>query len=336
MGQSSSAYQSQISSVLSQAIFNSMLVVQNQNSSNCNSTQIQSFQNGATGVINCASVNLTQIAQNVCTAQSNFMTNVSAQITTVINNAISQMATQNQKIVQDFLATALSNNVSNTQLISHIQNIINTNLNTTLTTSCINNAAVIQQGTFINNGTINCMPSVNPDGTKNPGALNINQNAQLQAISSCVANTVFQVLANDQLLGTIATQASQTQTVTQAGPAAAIANALGKLFSNPAVIVIVIILIIAGLIFVIFRYGKKSPNPYAMLAQAPLYAYPPPAMAASPAAASPLPLPPALPSKPPIRPFTPPSTRLAPVASSVPVAPMRVAARPVARSIVTT
>ncbi|AYV86412.1 MAG: hypothetical protein Sylvanvirus1_8 [Sylvanvirus sp.] len=244
MGQSSSAYSSQLSTQLNSAIFNSMLNIQNQNAQNCTSTQVQNFTNGPTGVIQC-SINLSQVAQLVCNSMANFNTNASNNITTVINSAIQQMSTQAQTASQAFLTTALSMNVSNTQLVSHIQNLISTNLNTSIINMCLQNAAVIQNGTFLNNGTITCSPT-----TAGPGAITINQNAQLQAIASCITNNVFTLLASDTLLASIATAASQTQTTTQAG-----------IFSFLSLTTLFIVLAVLALLALgYYIYKKQSPQ----------------------------------------------------------------------------
>ncbi len=260
MGQSSSSYQSQLLTELNSAIFNQMLTVQNQNTSGCSTINNLTFVNGTTGVINCATININQTAQVNCTNTANFTTNIQQNIANTINSAISQMAQSTQTATQSFLASAVSANSSSTSIVTHIQNLISTNINTAVTNSCISNAQLIQNNTFTNNGTINCAA---PGTTTSTGmsALTINQNAVLQSVSSCVGNSVFNLLANDALVSQVATTASNTQTTTQAGISSLIPS-VGTLLVILGIVIVVAI--IAGVIYTVYK--KQSPQGQAITA----------------------------------------------------------------------
>jgi len=192
--------------------------------------------NGFVPTINCKNLNVTQNAQVTADFTSSFTSNNASQIAASLQSAIETAAASSNKIVNGFLNTAIGNSTSsNTTVKDSIKNIINTNIQQIVNSTCIQNTSVIQ------NGKISVCANLVSDNCS------IGQTLQLYLIANCMANSIISAVSADANLSKAISNAAAANDVKNVGLDSIIASILGffqsALFIYAALILGVLIIL---------------------------------------------------------------------------------------------
>jgi hypothetical protein len=221
--------------LLQEQITNIAIQTRNSAAANCAINQnMNVFIKNAKG----CPINFLQTSKTNCQLSAIFNVTNNTDFARIISQAVDQLVQTMQKAVQDFLALAVSVQMTQQELVSHIKSVLTTNLAQQTYNQCIQNATIDQNQT-LHLEDIDCTTG---------GNINATQDAQMLALVNCVNNTVTKLLFEDQVLQKAAQSAKATQDVQQKGVSQLLTAFIG----------ILIALVVLGVIVLLVIRGGKS------------------------------------------------------------------------------
>jgi len=226
-------------------VVNSTVVnVYNSAAASCASANNFSLQTGGGSDCNFqminGSINVTQTAGTNCQLNSQNVNSLSAQFQTQLTNNTQQFIQQNSQNKQGWFATAFSLQMNNASNVTEVMNQISNSSSANFTNLCnsvsdaLNNATVKLCGIY--------------DGS----SFNLNQNALVTAITSCVNQNVVNIWTSNQVLNSLWQATDQKLASTQSG--------FSLKWILIIVVVIVVLLLISGLAYYFINRHKSSDN----------------------------------------------------------------------------
>jgi len=236
MGNSQSSYQRSLIDVLNENITNIVIKTGSSATSYCKADQKIKI---GTIVSDCG-INIAQTSQTVCDLKQVFSAENTAKMTSLINNALDTSLASKQKSVQDFLSTSLSFQQSESDMSTHLKNIVAANFTNETLSQCIAESTV-DQDMYIDKLVSTCKES--KDG------VNIGQNILLKQFADCTTKSVVDVLKDDKLVSNIVNKAESDQSSEQKG-----LSELLKAMIMPLIIIVVGLVVFA----IVFKMLKGT------------------------------------------------------------------------------
>jgi hypothetical protein len=223
----------------------------NTSSNTCKTNQQVKLIIGETGALVGCGISIGQVASTDCKLDNTFNIQSSSDLTTAITQAIDNSASNSQKSVQDFLATSLSVQQSNTSLSTYLKNVIQTNFTSETINKCFSEASINQNQELTINGRIEC--------TSDEDNINLSQNAQLYILTECIMSSVIDIIKND----TVAVDAINKAVSEQSSEQKGLSDFISSLMSGWALIIfgVLAVLVVGGiLVYFLFFGGGDDKN----------------------------------------------------------------------------
>ncbi len=218
----------------------------NSSSQSCTTNQTLNVEVGETANIKNCDFNMTNTSATVCNMAAVFNQSGSTSILNQIDQAIDNAATSSNKQTQSFLSAPISSN-STTDMRTHIKNISRTKLTTEMQNTCIQNANVDQRNTIVIKGKFDCSEK---------GSITGGNNAQVNALSSCVASQLLDVLSSDETVNNAIQSSSTTSESKSTGPIDELGSIITGIFSSisQAYIALIAAGVIVLIVLAVFAY----------------------------------------------------------------------------------
>ena len=226
MGNQQSSFTKSLIEEYNSNLTNLMMNYSSSNTSNCQTNQQITLDDLS---VDGCDFNMNQMAQVVCNLEQSFSGTNSTVLSNMLQTAIDQSASSGSDSAQGFLATSVSTQNSMTDMSSYIKNVIETNVDVNLTTTCIANST-ISQDMILKNASFICRPG----GKK----IDFSQNAQLSQFASCMTSTVVDLLKNDTKITDVISKAESKNTSKQAG-----LDDLMKALTGPLIIIAIVLIV---------------------------------------------------------------------------------------------
>lgn len=186
--------------------------VKNQSISNCNAINIGNLLIGVTpdnvpclAQVTNNTFNYSQGATASCQLTSQNVTESISDFANTIANQISQETLQGSKSIQDWLAVAVSVQVNEAQTSTEIINRVSTYVRNTVTNICQNDVRAMNDRNVVICGFV--------DGN----TFNLNQDASVTALTSCINRSILEAFAKDDVLNEVAQKTDQKLSSEQKG-----------------------------------------------------------------------------------------------------------------------
>jgi hypothetical protein len=142
---------------------------------------------------------------------------------TLLNNAIANTVSQNQKSVNDMFSTSFSNQDQNVNMTTRLQNIVQTNINQS------NEQSIIAKLDNLNKNELD-LSGMEMDCSKNPSAgIDASQQIFSEQIVDAMTGLVTEALMKNQQIASAVASSSQTQSAENKGLSSVISAATGPL-----------------------------------------------------------------------------------------------------------
>ena len=273
MGASQSSVVQSVTETLNQNITN--IINRSAATAKTTSVSTNSFSMLNYGTIKNCGIQLTQKIGVNSTVAAIAGLNSESSIENLIKSAIAETVTQNQKSVQDFLATTFTAQESRQEMITKLQNIVQTNITQESVGDIMAMTTSINRGTFPNYGTIDCAGQ----------QINVYQEIMVKQVAQATTNATTSAMNKNTQIADTVKKLEQKQAAESKG-LTALVNALTGPFAIAAIAFIVFLLfgaktgfstltdpkkvikilivigIIVGVLFAIkFATKKKEPEP---------------------------------------------------------------------------
>jgi hypothetical protein len=240
MGSNQSSAITEAISEYNQNVNNVTQNITNASSASCSVVQNVTVTNNAP-LYGCT-FDIDEIAANVCNLAASAASTSNADLISELQSAVQATAAATQSADNDFLSTTFANQGQNTTINQAIQNVVQNNITTNDLTTCVAQANLDQNGSFVNNAPMYCAAS-------NP-VITFTSNAQQQLIGNCLSNAVIGAVSQDTAVMNAITAATSTQGATSKGLGDVISSALSAYeYIILGVLCVVCIIIFGVLIF---------------------------------------------------------------------------------------
>ncbi len=239
----------QTSNTINENIFKSISEAMQNSTLNCYTNQNISLDLQYDEIINCPIV-VNQTASTNCEMTSIFNSESSQSFRDSINNAISNTASSSSESTQGFLSTPVPVENTNMDISQYVQNKVSRELTDEAIQTCIGDANLTQEGTFIFKGKkLTCT---------NGGGINLGQDAQAKMLTSCLSSKVSSILTDDSVINQVIADIKATSKKTSTGPlqeiATGINNALKTVFGSATMIIIAIVIALVVIGFFVYKF----------------------------------------------------------------------------------
>ncbi len=250
--------------IVNRVIFSSTQASINKSSQQCSTRQ--QVEVIVTGEV-IGSINISQNLVSVCQFDSQQTGQIQANVTNDIKNNLDQALAQAAKSLQDFLATSVSIQDQNLSVKTHLENFIQQNISSIVNNKCVAQSINAQEGKLVIAGIIR-------------GDVNVNQDAQTSAVSSCILQALSDVVAQNSAFNEAVIKLDQKLSSEQKGATAIlivliIAMMIVALFGGkavdiatnpkkliPAIIGIFILYLVLAFFFKWWPFKKKKKEGY--------------------------------------------------------------------------
>lgn len=252
MGAQQSAMQKLVNDISNDVTTTITNTTYNKSAVSCISSQNANIENHGS----CVRVEIDQNAQNLCSLNSQFLTDNKSQISTTITDKVNNAIKQEQNIKQGFLAAGFANQISEQDVSNSISNVISNSVNSDTLNTCSAYSNLSQTATIKNYGSaLVCK---------------INQDSINQAVSNCFAKTANDSIVNNSVANTLDNTLSQSQKIVQEGIASAlmalaalllilVLSPIGLTMTNKYVAFVFGMMVIGALTYVPLSYYKNWP-----------------------------------------------------------------------------
>jgi hypothetical protein len=165
--------------------------------------------------------------------------NSSQALETLMDNAIDNTVSQNQKSVNDMFSTSFSNQEQDVSMSTILKNIVKTNINQS------NEQAILKKFDNLNKNTLD-FSELTFDCTKNRGGIDASQSIFSKQTIEAITGLITEALMKDQQVAKAVSKSAQDQSSENKGLSSVISAATGPL------------LIIGVLVLVFFFMGGKD------------------------------------------------------------------------------
>lgn len=235
---------SSVMNVINSNITSTIISMKNTSSTSCDINQNISVTCKRCKYRNCNMSSINKATSN-CNSSSIFTNNNTANMLTSINQAIDNSTNTNQKSVQDFLSTSVSDQNTNISMATHIKNIVAKNFTSDMLNICQTKSKINQN---------NVLEMEDMDVDCGGGNIDWGNDAQLMVMSSCISKQLTSIISNDDLVQKAINSTTAGQSSEQKGLGDLITGFLDSL-SGPmkyALITVAIVIVVAIIGVVIF------------------------------------------------------------------------------------
>ncbi len=231
-------------SAINETMLSVINTTRNEMSQSCST--VQNISVTIKGNVKIDTLKTNQIATVSCTFTGTSLTDMTAKMQTEMTNKIDQFIAQSTKSTQEFLSLSANQQDSSISNSTYVKNSINQAISNSITNVCSQNLSLTQgQPVVIENYT---------QWTLEIKSVDLNQNLQALAISTCAMNSIISTLSDNKQLNDIAQKIDQSTVSEQTG----LSSLMGPL-------IIILLLVGGGFLLVSGKGMELIQNPKKLL-----------------------------------------------------------------------